>query len=268
MPALLEFQRAIRHMIAAEDAPDGPAAEALRAWLGEDAEAAWRLAVYRDTARASLGQALALTYPAVRRLVGAEFFDGAAQAFIGAQLPHSGCLNDYGAGFPAFLAAFVAQHAPAAALSYLADIANLEWAVNCALHAPDRPGLELARLAELDEQAMASVRLIPHPSISVLLLQYPADRIWRAVLDQDDAAMAAIELACGPVCVLIERAGQSVRVQRLDAPSGRFTQRLFAGEPLHAALEPEAAGAQRAALAEHLASGRIVDFQLTRRTTA
>jgi Putative DNA-binding domain len=134
MPALLEFQRAMRQAIAGTD---GTAPDALRAWIGEDDEAPWRLAVYRDTARTTLGNALALTYPAVLRLVGADFFAGAAQAYIDAQLPQGGCLNDYGSDFPATLAPFVARHAPAAPLDYLADVARFEWAVNRALHAPD-----------------------------------------------------------------------------------------------------------------------------------
>jgi hypothetical protein len=267
MPALLEFQRAMQRAIMGAGE-----ANAIRAWIGEDEESAWRLAVYRDTARATLGNALALTYPAVRRLVGAEFFDAAAQAFIDAQLPRSGCLNDYGAGYPAFIAAFAAEHASAAGLSYLADVATLEWAVNQALHAPDQPALDLARLAGLDEAAMATLRLIPHPSISLLFLEFPADLIWRAVLDQDDAAMAAIDLDGGPVCLLVERAEQPVRVQRLDETAARFTQRLFAGQPLHAALEPQAVGAQHVALAqqalaEHLTRGRIVEFQLAMAST-
>ncbi|HXN10824.1 MAG TPA: DNA-binding domain-containing protein [Steroidobacteraceae bacterium] len=254
MPALLEFQRAMRRAIT------GPEANDLDAWMGANEEAEWRLAVYRDTARSALGNALALSYPAVRRLLGAEFFDGAAQAFVGAQLPQSGCLNDYGEQFAGFLGPFVARHAPTAPLSYLVDVAQLEWAVNRALHAPDRPGLELSRLGSLDQAAMAALRLIAHPSISLLSLQCPADLVWRAVLDQDDAAMAAIDLRSGPVWLLVERTGQPVRVQRLEESAARFTQRLFAGEPLHAALEPEAAEAQQAVLAEHLRSGRIVDF--------
>jgi hypothetical protein len=257
MPALLEFQRAMGRAILGADALG---ADAMRGWFGDDAEAATRLEIYRNTARSTLGNALALTYPAVRRLVGAEFFDGAAQAFIGTQLPESACLNDYGAQFAGFLGPFVGRHAPSTPLRYLPDVARLEWAVNRALHAPDRPTLELSRLGTLDAAAMAALRLIPHPSISLLWLQYPVDLVWRAVLDQDDAAMAAIDLLHGPVWLLVERVSQPVRVQRLPDAAARFTQRLFAGEPLHAALEPEAADTQQAMLAEHLGSGRIVDF--------
>lgn len=257
MPALLEFQRAMRRAIVATE-PLG--SEGVRDWLGADIEVPWRLAVYRDTARSTLGSALALSYPAVRRLVGGEFFDGASQEFIGAQLPEGGCLNDYGAQFADFLGPFVARHAPDAGLGYLADVARLEWAVNRALHAPDRDGLELSRLGAIDPAAMGALRLVPHPSISLLALDHPADRIWRAVLDQDEAAMRAIDLRRGAVWLLVERTGQPVRVQRLEEMAARFTQRLFAGEPLHAALEPELADAQQAVLAEHLSRGRIVDF--------
>lgn len=259
MSALLEFQRAMQRAIVGTQIPDTRSVEP---WIELDEESAWRLAVYRDTARAALANALAHSYPAVRRLVGAEFFSGAAQAFIDMQLPRSGCLDDYGGGLAKFLSGFVAQHAPDAPLGYLADVASLEWAVNQALHAPDRPPLDLPRLIALDEASRASLRFIPHPSVSLLRVEHPADLIWRAVLDQDETAMAAIDLRAGPLWLLIERAGQPVRVQRLGEAAAHFTQRLFAGEPLHAALEPAAAEAQHAALAEHLACGRIVDFTL------
>lgn len=259
MPALLEFQRAMRHAIAATD---GAVPEALRAWIGAGEESQWRLAIYRDTSRATLGNALALSFPAVQRLVGAEFFAGAAQGFIDTQLPQGSCLNDYGAGFAAWLAGFIAQHAPAAPLAYLPDVARLEWAVNRALHAPDRAALALERLAVLDEKAMAGLRFVPHPSVSVLSLEYPADLIWRAVLEQDDAGMAAVDLRSGPVSLLVERFDGTVRVQRLAPSTARFTQRLFAGEPLHAVLEPDIAEPHHAELADHLGCGRMVDFQL------
>ena len=113
---------------------------------------------------------------------------------------------------------------------------------------------------------MAVLHFIPHPAVHLLCVDHPADLIWRAVLDRDDAAMAAIDLREGPHRLLIERAGPSVRVLRLSPAAARFTQRLFDGEPLHVAMEPEAVEEQRAALAEHLSCGRIVEFALDRGT--
>jgi len=39
---------------------------------------------------------------------------------------------------------------------------------------------------------------VPHPSVALVAADHPVDAIWRAVLSQDDAAMAAINLTTGP----------------------------------------------------------------------
>jgi hypothetical protein len=145
--------------------------------------------------------------------------------------PTSACLNDYGQQF----AAFLAQFPQAAHLSYLADVARLEWAVNRALHAPDvRGAAGLSYWLRLDAAAMASA-LCAAPGVSVLRLDTPADAIWRAVLDQDQAAMAALDPAAGP-CLAADRALRGkVQVRTADAGClAQFTQRLCAGEPLQA----------------------------------
>lgn len=242
-PALLELQQQLRSQLLG-DAVDGPGA--------------LRLAIYRNTCLSTLVNALRLAYPAVQRLVGAEFFEGAAREFIRREPPVGACLNDYGAGFAAFLAGF----APAATLPYLADVARLEWAVNCALHADDAPGLALARLAALDQTALARVSFAAHPAVRLLQLEFPADAIWRAVLEQDAAAMAAIELSAGAVHLLVERGAEGVQVRRLNAARWQFAVQLCAGEPLHSMFGHGPDADVGAWLAEHLASGRLTDFRL------
>jgi hypothetical protein len=245
MPALLEVQQALRAQLFGAAAPP-------------DAASAQRLAIHRNTALATLVNALRLSFPAIQRLVGAEFFEGAAREFIRCQPPTSPCLNDYGADLPAFLAAF----APASTLVYLADVARLEWAVSRALHADDADPLELTRLAVLDAAAMSQLRFAMHPAVSVLRLEFPADAIWRAVLEQDAAAMAAIDLSTGPVHLLVERDADAVQVRRLNAARWQFAARLCAGEPWYTMLEHGPDADLGAWLAEHLACGRITDFQL------
>jgi hypothetical protein len=249
MPALLELQQALRGQLFG-DAP--PLGDALLA--GEDS--APLLAIYRNTCLSALVNALRLSFPAVQRLVGAEFFEAAAREFIRGSLPASAYLNDYGADFPGFLSRFT----PAAGLAYLGDVAQLEWAVNRALHAGDAPRLDLTRLARLDEPALSRVSFSAHPALSLLRLESPADAIWRAVLEQNDAAMAAIDLAGGPVHLLIERDAAGVQVRRLDAAAWEFTAQLCAGTPLYAVLAGGPQPAADAWLAEHLAAGRFVQF--------
>jgi hypothetical protein len=233
------------------------------ALLDASAAIAPELGIYRNTCLSSLTNALATSFPAVRRLVGAGFFESAAQEFIRTNPPASAYLNDYGEQFPAFLARF--PHA--AGLTYLADVARLEWAVNRALHAPDAPPLDVASLTGLDAALVPALSFAPHPAITVLRLDTPADAIWRAVLDEDQAGMKALDPTAGPVWLLIERCAAGVQVRRMLPGAWRFTQRLCAGEPLQAALDEPAAEMHSgeelsAVLADHLASGRFTSWRI------
>jgi hypothetical protein len=252
-PSLLELQRAVRRSIAALDD-----AEAGAHIVADGIEPAARLGIYRNTFASVLTKALRLSYPAVHRLVAAECFEGAARLFMDEQPPRCANLDEYGAGFPEFLARFP----PVAALAYLPDVARLEWAVSCALHAQDAEPLDIARLAALTGDEQAHVRFAPHPSVGLVRASHPADTLWRAVLDENDAVLASIDLASGPIWLLVHRTEAGVDVSRLSEGAWRFTSALFAGCPLHQALEEAQCGDAQALLAEHLAAGRFIDFGL------
>src|SRR6516164_2995967 len=114
MPTLLEIERAVYRSLVEHDdeaatqhiAVDGLAPEA-------------RLNVYRNTFISTLTTALRLSFPAVHRLVGAEFFESVARIFIEAAPPRSAYLGEYGADVPEFLKSFP----PAASLAYLSGAA-------------------------------------------------------------------------------------------------------------------------------------------------
>ena len=217
-----------------------------------------RLDIYRNTFVTGVTKALRLSYAAVHRLVGDDFFAAAAGVFIAGNQPRSAYLDQYGAEFPEFLERFQ----PAAALAYLADVARLEWAVGQAIHAPDHEALALAQLAALTPQDQGRVCFVQHPSIGLLRVSYPVDVICRAVLDCDDAALAALDLRPAPVHLLVQRLSTGVEVMRLEYSEWRFAAALCAGQPLQAALD-EAAGIDATALlARYLAAERFVRFTL------
>jgi hypothetical protein len=255
MPTLPELQRAMRAALVDRD--DGAAA----AMLADDVPAD-RLDIYRNTFVAGVTRALRLSFPAVHRLVGSDFFEGAASVFIAQHPPCAAWLDAYGAAFPDFLHDFP----PAASLEYLADVARLEWAVSRALHAPDLAPLDLSRLQALRPEDQIRVCFAPHPSLSLLCTDYPADAIWRGVLDGDDAGLAAVDLTSGPVSLLVERRAAGVEVSRLDPAAWRFAAALCEGWPLADVFAacPQSAGDQghEVMLAGHLAAGRFVDFHL------
>src|SRR5215470_6352362 len=88
VPTLLETQRALGASLL-----DGDSAAAA---LLVEPGLADRLDIYRNTFVIGVTKALRLTYPAVYRLVGADFFDGAAGQFIAQHPPRTACLDDYG----------------------------------------------------------------------------------------------------------------------------------------------------------------------------
>jgi len=251
-PTLLELQRAVHRSLCAHD--DATAAACI---VNDGIDPAARLGIYRNTFASALTNALRLSYPAVKRLVGVECFEGVAHLFIEAEPPRSANLDDYGAGFAEFLTRFEAV----AVLAYLPDVARLEWTVNRALHAPDVASLDLGRLYTLKEEEQARVCFTPHPSAGLLRLDHPADAIWRAVLARDDAALAAIDPATGPVRLLVHRAEEGIEVSRLDEAAWCFTEALFAGRPLHFVLEDALCADPQLLLAEHLAAERLVAFE-------
>lgn len=253
MPSLREVQHALRQSLVERDD------RAAVPFVFDDGLApALRLAIYRNTFDGNLANALRLSYPAVHRLVGAEFFEGAARIFAHARPPPAAYLDEYGSEFPAFLADFP----PAASLSYLADVARLEWAVNRALHAPDAAPLDAQQLAGLDAADHDRIRFLVHPSITLVCASYPLDAIWRAVLAQDDTALAAIDLAEEPVWLLVQRLVTGIEVTRLDERAWRFSHSLFAGQSLGAALASVSAAEAATVLAVHIAAGRFVGYTI------
>ena len=142
-------------------------------------------------------------------------------------------------------------------------MARLEWAVKRALHAPDDAApLELAALAAVAPPEQDRVCFVAHPSLRLVRAQYPVDLIWRAVIAEDDDALAHVDLHSGPVCLLVERRTTGVEVARMDEPAWRFMTELCAGCPIQVALDNSPGSMRENVLAEHLAAGRFVAFEV------
>lgn len=231
MSSLLEFQRSMRRALLADSDMPSPAV------IGGALGTAARLRIYRNNVLGNLTGALCLTFPAVERLVGADFFAAAAARFIAAAPPASADLYEYGAAFPGFLASFE----PARSTAYLADVARLEWAVNRALHAPLAPALAAAALRGVPEQQRAGLRFAAHPSLSLLALTHPAKAIWEAVLDEDAevraSSLAAIDIAAAGDVLAVMHGTDGLALLQLSRTAYDFACALADGECLADALD-------------------------------
>jgi hypothetical protein len=183
----------------------------------------------------SLRIAVENVYPVTRRLVGADFFTTMAEQFVANHPPNHGWLSAYGADF----ADFVAQYRPAADLSYLADVARIEWARVRAANAPDAPGLDLKTLAGIDPEALEGLPLSLHRAASLVYSPFPAFDIWRAHQhNADDKQLQQIDVAIGPQTTLISRpAALEVGVALLCPGDAAFLSTLAQHSPFGAAYQ-------------------------------
>jgi len=253
-PKLLEVQRAFGDAIFRDEAR-------LADHIADNGiAAADRLRIYRNTAFSVLTDALRLVYPSVSRIVGTEFFDGAAAFFIRRHPPTDAYLGNYGGEFAKFLSGFK----PASGVRYLADVARFEWALNVAANALDAAAVDPTALASLPPSAHDAVRFVPHSSVSLLELKYPADRIADAVMARDDTAMAAIDLDSGPVWLVVHRGVDGVEARRFGETEWQFMARLCAGAPLGAVTAAYPQVKAGPLLADHLLRGRFCRFSVSR----
>ncbi|KAF0103456.1 MAG: hypothetical protein FD144_2047 [Rhodospirillaceae bacterium] len=226
MLELRELQGAFAAHLKGEDRPD-----LTEAVVGDTISAAARLRIHRHHVGQSLVGALASTFPTVQAIVGEAFFRALAEGFILRELPAQPVLAEYGAGLPAY----VSEYGPAAALPYLADMAQLDWALNLAFHAPLEDRLTASGLAGLPAERLFDLKPALAAGSTLLRSPYPIDRIWHA--SQPGATVGTVSLEEGPASVLILRRPDDAAFASLDTVEEIFLAALVEGSSLGEAAE-------------------------------
>lgn len=221
-------------MAAALLAPDA-ASQAMPEELFAGAHAgAVGLRVHRNTVLGALANALRLAFPAVDKLVGEDYFDRLAVAYARAQPPDAPQLDEYGRGFPDFIAAFTGLEA----LPYLRELAQFEWrfaglARTLSGSESGGPSLLLAGGARL--QFTAALQL--HAS------SYPVEALRAAILAEDAAALGIVDLHPGEQHYALWRTEQGVSVRSLSVAAAHFLAAVYVGADTEAALAAAAGAA-------------------------
>lgn len=209
--------------------PDVAPPDELADRLGRDV--ARRYGIYRNNVVVSLVEALMDAFPAVLRIVGEEFFRGAAGVYVRADPPTSPILLEYGSGFADFLAGFE----PAVLLPYLADVARLETAYVRAHHAADEEVMDATILQSLTPDQLTQARLVPHASTQVVRSAYPIHTIWHlnAAADNDPTG----PITEGAQDVLVCRPVFDVETHTLPAGAAAFLSALAEDASLAVAVD-------------------------------
>jgi len=183
--------------------------------------------VYRNNYRGNLHDTLAGAYPVIEQLVGKDFFRLLTRQFIAQHPSHSGNLHHYGAGMSDFVAAFE----PAQGLTYLPDVAALEWACHCAYFADDAATLDIGKLSQIHPEQYPDLILHTHPACHLVRSNYPVAAIWHA--HQPGAPCDFhIDLDSGSSNALVSRKDDDVLVSELSAANADWLQRIQIGTTL------------------------------------
>lgn len=195
---------------------------------GNGLEPEARLKIYRNIVFNNLTAALRTAYPAVLKLVGEEFFDGAVARYVRAYPSVSGNLQDFGARFAECLNSMPET----AAFPYLADVARLEWARQRAYLAADAAPLEPSALAEVAGDKQGNLRLTLHHSVRMLESNYPVLDIWGFCQQDTDERLGLRDTGQQ---VLIWRMDTQIAMQALTTAQYAFTDSLMKQDTLDSA---------------------------------
>ena len=215
-----------------------------------------RFAVHRNNMVAGLVQTLAARFPAIVKIVGAEFFNAMARSFSLAHPPRSPLLAHYGDAFPQFIDAF----APAGEVAYLGDVARIEAARTRAYHAADATPVGADDFAAVAADTLGNMRLQLHPSVEIIRSPHPIVTIW--AMNAGERALAPIDDWCGEDA-LVARPHLEVEVRSLAPGGSQFLLALAAGRPLGEATSQALAACPQFNLTDTLAG--LISFGLVAR---
>lgn len=191
------------------------------------------LRVYRNNVVSAVAGALGSSFPALRRLVGEEFFLAMSAAYFGAHPPKERTLVAYGAGLPEFIEAIPQVEAS----PYLGDVARLDRAWLEAHIAADQRSLAAGDLAGLDGEALALLRVALHPSARIVRTDWSVYEIWLANREDGAAALAPHTVTHTSQSILVWRVSGEVASRRLNAAEAAFLGALSPEGTLQAAAE-------------------------------
>ena len=191
-----------------------------------------RLDIYRNNLHEGFIKALAIGFPVIERLAGADYFRRLALDFLRAHPSRAGNLHHIGAHFPRFLRERFAN----TDYRYFADVAALEWSHGEALLAADAEPISASTLGEVEPDHYEGLRFTLHPACGLVRSAFPIVRIWSAN-QPESTAQETIDLGSGGDNVLVLRTPECVELHRL--PAGDFTalEAFATGATLGAALE-------------------------------
>ncbi len=149
------------------------------------------IGVYRHAYSARLVGALRDNFEILARALGDAGFDALATAYIAAQPSRQPSIRWFGDQLIAFMDQRLAADDGLLPHPALADLARMDWALRGAFDAADAPVITRDALAALPPDDWPGLRLLLHPSVRQVGLQWAVEGAWHALRAAADGTAGA-----------------------------------------------------------------------------
>jgi len=176
-------------------------------------------------------------YPGTHYIVGDDIFAAFCRAYLDASPPRTPTLRDLGAGIVAFAQEYTGFPADRRALAL--DMIRYEHAFIDVFDGPAYAPLDAAKLAALPPDALETARIVFHPLLVPLRLDYPVQHLRYAIKMGETP-----ELPTAPSSwrVVLFREESVIRYDELTEPAFALLLALQSGVPLVPACGEVASG--------------------------
>jgi hypothetical protein len=187
------------------------------------------LAIYRNNASINFREALALTFPVVRRRVGDDYFRQLCAQYRERFPSRSGDLHWAGRDF----AVFLDSHLAGSDYAWLAELARLEWSRAECLVMSEVPALGVEALGKFSSDTLERLVFGLQPSLRLHAFAFPVFTVW--LTNQVENAPPTDQYIRSEACMVRIR-NENADVRKLDNPLFSFLSALSRGAILREAM--------------------------------
>jgi hypothetical protein len=227
-----------------EESPVGAALVTSILTPGPQLDPLGRLEIYRRAYHLRLIECLLDDYPAVAATLGEEAFEELCRKYIALHPSTDASLNSYGRHMSNLCRTELN-------LSFVADLATLEWAIVEVIHAAAADPLTMTGLAAMPASRWADARLVATPAFRLLRFGYPINRYFQAFREGSSPAVPSPSTSS----VVVYRSGPTIWRMDLSEAAFDLLHALTSGQSLGASLD--AASAALSGVDESEAAGRV-----------
>jgi hypothetical protein len=167
-----------------------------------------QLEIYREQFWLRHTASLVEDFPGVGGILGQAPWEQLVESYLEAMTPRAWTLRELGRGFAEHVAR--AENLPERELC--SDMARLEWCFIELFDAPDHPGLDLAKLAELPPETLETGQIVLSPALALLQVAYPVADLRRELLAARAAGGRAVAIPKREAQQLVLYRGQDLRL--------------------------------------------------------